>query len=620
MNSIWNKNITLLKKRFPYIIGQLNLASLLDKTDITGEIPQKLKAPLEIVPSRVQGFPTAKEGGKYLHSAYNPLREAEQAAKALHDSVKNPFGAAFFGAGLGYTALAYARLFPSDTVIIAESDIRYFLTALSVIDWADFFSSKNIVLALCLPPDQVITLIEQCGGFNHILISENKAQTFHAEEYFTALNALIERNRQKLKINNSTLEKFSLLWQRNSCKNLYHLAEKDGINIYKNKLNPKVPALILAAGPTLAQTLPFLKELKKRTVLIAVDTALRACLKSGVEPDFIILADPQYYAYRHIAGLSSPSSVLVTESAAYPPVFRFNCRKIVMCSSMFPLGKFVESKLGSKGTLSAGGSVSTTAWDFARTIGAKDIVFSGLDLGFPDYETHIRGSTFEEKIHQTSNRLNPAEKAGAAYLFGAGAETAADYSGKQILTDGRMKMFAWWFESKQAEYASDSVVSYSLSERSLKIPGFKVLDIKKLLALPELTHEKEDFFNSSESNKDTAENKEKFTAVMNMIHQGLNELYSLADEGEALSVKAISLKDAQNKKNFALKLSQIDAKITASQFKDIASLVFPTESQLEKIFKDTVFSKDELTATFERSKLIYGLVKKSVKAYQKNLK
>lgn len=617
----------------------------------------------EILPSRLkisgskEFYPTAKENGKYLHSSYNPLREAEQAAKTLHGANTDPepgsntgnkkeiFGAAFFACGLGYTVIEYARLFPRDTIILVESDTAHFFAALSALDWSPFFSAQNIVLAINTEPSQVIALIEKCGGFSHISIYENAAQSAHAESYFSALNALVARNRQKSKINSATLEKFSSLWLRNSCRNLHFLSEKDGVSIYSGNLSPGIPALILAAGPTLAKVLPCLKELKKRALLIAVDTSLRACLKQGVEPDFIVLADPQYYAYRHIAGLSSPHSVLITESAAYPAVFRFNCRKIVMCSSMFPLGRFVESKIGAKGALSAGGSVSTTAWDFARCAGAKDIIFAGLDLGYPDLQTHIRGSTFEEKIHTLSNRLNPAEKMGASALFSAGTQKAQDYSGNEILTDSRMKMFAWWFESKQAEFNASGIKSYSLSQKSLKIPGFNVISLEQILNLPDVSSLKNDFFNKSEGvaasrpglsgfrpsaslppatanaapTPPNASTAEKFSIALKTIQNGLQELFSLAEEAEAVCINAVSNRANKNLSEFSSKLSQIDLKISNSKFKDIASLVFPTEAQLEKIFASGNFSRDGLTASFQRSKIIYSLVKKSVQEYQKNL-
>ena len=624
MNSIWNKNLTLFIKRFPELAAMFSLSK---ESDIPQELPAHLLASLEIIPSK-SGSLTAKDVGKLLHSAYNPLREAEQAAMSLRNSVKDCEGCAFFSCGLGYTPLAYAKLFPKDTIIIIENDPRYFFTALSLVDWQALFAHPKCIIALGLGLESVVGLIEHTSGLKATAICDNPAQSGHSRDYFSALHDLIKRNRRKGEINASTLEKFSKLWLKNTCKNLHFLKESAGINVFKDSCPADLPVLILAAGPTLREILPFLSELKKRTLVIAVDTALRACLRAKVEPDFLVLTDPQYYAYRHIAGLSSPSSILITESAAYPAVFRFNCKQIVMCSSLFPLGHYFESKIGQKGTLVAGGSVSTTAWDFARFIGAKEIFCAGLDLGFPGLQTHIRGSTFEEKVHSASNRLSPAEKSGIISLFAANMSLESDYEGGTILTDSKMKMFAWWFESKQEEFKG-SIKSYSLSPKSLKIPGFSVASGQELLDKKEKGAEKSDFFSKALGEKNQndmasliEENSQKYDEAYENLLAGLEDLYATAKKG--LSVAESGISSVSPAKDLA-KLQEIDKNILHSQYKEIASLVFPAEKKLASIIeklpqiKDKNGNPDELKSSLQKSKVIYQELMKSVRMYQNYL-
>ncbi|MDY6397318.1 MAG: 6-hydroxymethylpterin diphosphokinase MptE-like protein [Treponema sp.] len=642
MNSIWNKNLRLFMSRFPNLAKMFSLQS---ESDIPGDIPQHLIAPIEILASK-SNCPTAKEGGKFLHSAYNPLREAEQAAKSAKSSVPDCGGCTFFSCGLGYAAISYANLFPNDTIIIVENDPRYFFTALSLVDWEPLFKHANFIIALGTGIDSVVSLIEHTSGLKHTAICENTAQSQHAADYFSALRSLIERNKRKVEINASTLEKFSKLWLKNTCRNLHFLAETDGVNIYKDSCPKDLPCVILAAGPTLEEALPHLAELKKRSILIAVDTALRACLRAGVEPDFVILADPQYYAYRHIAGLKSPSSILITESAAYPAVFRFECKKIVMCASLFPLGQYIEKQIGSKGELVAGGSVSTTAWDFARFIGAKEIFCAGLDLGYPGFQTHIKGSTFEEAIHTKSTRLLTAEKQGSQILFGAGMSLESDYEGKPILTDSKMKMFAWWFESKQEEFKS-SVKSYTLSAKSLKIPGFQVADVEELLSRPEKFTEKEKFLNSAGNGgtgvgsdhacvgktcetgfervsakavpepRKTSTSNTFFTTALSNLKSGLEELYATAKKGFRLADDGI--KSAVPQKVLP-ELEKIDSKILRSEYKEIASLVFPTEKRLAELYQNLPPMNNEIKSSLQKSRTIYKELMNSIAQYQKYLR
>lgn len=600
-------------RRFPELARMFSLHS---ESDIPEELPPHLLAPIEVIPSK-QGLPTAKEGGKLLHSLYNPLREAEQAASAAKKSGTSVDTCVFFSCGLGYTVISYAARFPTDTIIVVENDPRYFFTALSLVDWSAVFAHPRCIIALATTIESVVSLIEHSGGFSHCALSENPAHSAHAGEYFSALKTLISRNKQKALINVGTLEKFSSLWLSNSCRNLHFLAELDGVSLYKDRCPEQLPALILAAGPTLEETLPRLPELKKRMLVIAVDTALRACLRVGVEPDFIILADPQYYAYRHIAGLSSLTSILITESAAYPSVYRFPCKKIVLTSSLFPLGQYIESKIGAKGTLSAGGSVSTTAWDFARFIGAREIFVSGLDLGFPHAQTHIRGSTFEESIHAHSARLSPAETQGTRALFGADMRTEHDYAGNSILTDTKMKMFAWWFESKQEEY-KEHVTSYSLSEKSLRIPNFKLASADDILSLPEKSALRAQFFDSAENaashSAETAhERAQAFDSAVQNLKDGLSELYETAKKGMALVDNGIT---AAQPASFLSKLSAIDEKILRSEYKEIASLVFPTDRKLSALFEELPPLRDEVKSSFQKSKIVYKELMTSIRQYQ----
>lgn len=586
--------------------------------------PATESLPWSLQPAK-NGALTAQEAGHFLHSRYNPVREAEQAVRAVHK--EDTVAAVFCSFGLGYAPIAYATLYPSDTMVIIEPSADRFFAALTACDWSAVFKAPNVVLAIQAGVDTVTTLIEKAAGgsFKNAVFFSNQACTSHAQDYYSALNASIERAKKKTAINTFTLEKFSRLWLRNSCRNLPATATCSGVSVYEGAAK-ELPALVLAAGPTLQDIVPHLAALKKRMIIICVDTALHSCLKAGVEPDFIILVDPQYYAWRHIAGLASPSSVLITESAAYPAVYRFPCRKIMLCASLFPLGKYFEKRLGSKGELAAGGSVSTTAWDFARLCGSRRIYMAGLDLGYPGLETHIRGSLFEEKLHTVSRRTSPAETGGTAALFGANMRHALTYAGGDILTDDRMQLFAWWFESKQQEYgnaAKGNIQTYALSPHSLCIPGLRVASVDDLLAEPERPQARASFF-AAEPVEDEAvlhEREEQFARARTELISGMESLYQLARKGISICEEALdgSCRAKKGIHYYMQALESIDAQILQSEQKDIASLVFPTERQLEQLYAKETFLSDTTLASFQRSKLIYRELQKSLSAYMQQL-
>lgn len=594
MTSIWNKNIKAFCTRFP------DLASHFSLTENTPEPPDS-ELPYKIEKSR-SGLPTATFNGTYIHSKYSPERVTLEV-----DDGKN--GILFLGTGLGYSLIEAASRFPEKTFIVPEALPVFFFSALKCLDFEKVFALKNLVLALGAGENDVLKLVENFGGAKNFTVVFQKQQTQHASLYFENIKTLMERSLKKDKVNQWTLEKFGKLWLKNGIKNIGELKNCPGIshleNVFSEKnCGKKVPALVLGAGPTLDEILPVLKDLKKRSILICVDTALRACLRSGVEPDFVLLLDPQYYAYRHISGLSSPSSILISESAVYPSAFRFDCKKILLCSSMFPLGKYFEMETGEKGKLEAGGSVATSAWDFARFLGADNIFVSGLDLGFPENQTHIRGSTFEEANHRTSSRIKNAETMTSRVLFSANNFRSSSYDGKELLTDDRMKLFGWWFETH-----ADQKKTYSLSSKSLKIPGFEVCSVEKLLKMEEIENEKKEILKKAEENE-VFPDKIKFEETEKNLFEGLTALKFAALNGMRLAKEGLSGK--LRAEYVSKKLSEVDEEISSSRFKEIAALVFPSESKMEKIYEREIKVTDAKSQSLEKTVILYREIIKAL--------
>ena len=523
MNSIWNKNISLLKERFP------SLAELYKDYLCSTQFNQN--PPVidfwKITQAR-NGSPTAEDlctsPAVRLHSSYNPEREAYNAVTQA--AVLEKSAVVFSGCGLGYhlVQLADYPASSSKKIILIESQPEYFFAALALLDWSSVFRIEKLVLAIGCPQESLIPLIEDSehinigsAGVSDSYFFDIPAFTAHAQDYFSGVRTLIQRNKTKNDINAATYRKFSKRWIRNSKKNLENLTRCGTVKqfIQEQKLSAqaqmssfyKRDCVIVAAGPSLEKILPFMKELQKHFTIICVETALQALLRLKVQPDFIILTDPQYYAYRHIAGLSAPGSTLVCPLSVYPAVFRFDCREILLCSDFFPISTFFEKQLGEFGNLGAGGSVASSAWNLAYLLKAERIFLAGLDLSFPSKQTHIKGSSAEQTFHTKTNRLLSAEKSSCTSMYSANPEYGLSYNGKKVLTDSRMKMFAWWFESRLA--ACPDVKTFTLCPESLKIPGVEVAEIKEVLnkgGAPAPSHQSPSVFGATPSSgeKDSA--------------------------------------------------------------------------------------------------------------------
>ncbi|WP_191014389.1 hypothetical protein [Treponema zioleckii] len=95
-------------------------------------------------------------------------------------------------------------------------------------------------------------------------------------------------------------------------------------------------------------------------------------------------------------------------------------------------------------------------------------------------------------------------------------------------------------------------------------------------------------------------------------------MYEFAKKGIRVADNGIS----DNKKNpikYLSELESIDSQIKNSRFKDIASLVFPTERKLNDIFAESRLSQDEILMNFQKSKIIYKQIIEGIKLYRAEL-
>lgn len=511
MNSIWNKNFLLFSNRFPQFaeILQNDFPDLIKKYCVSD-----FTIPFWQINQAKNGQLSAFENGVRLHSSYNPQKEAFNAVNTAEVAQKGT--TVFYGFGLGYHLVEWSKIYKDKKLIVVEPEIEHFLAALALIDFTEVFSVENLIFAVNCQCDQVILLLENGqkinignSGILDCFFFDIPVFSNHANEYFEQLKTLVKRNVQKNKINTATLQKFGKRWCKNSLKNIFQYAKCKGIGIFRDKAPDDLPFLIVGAGPSVKEILPYLTEIKKKCIIVCVETVLWAFVKANVEPDFVILTDPQFWAYKHIANLQTKESFLITDISVYPHVFDFDCKGVFLCNSQFPIGNYFERKLDivdELGDLGTGGSVASSAWNFAKFCGAKEIFTAGLDFSYPEKQTHVKGSSAEQSFHVVSDRIKSVEYQTGKILFSADTFYENSFEGKEVLTDSRMKMFAWWFESRIAN--SPEIKNFSLCKKSLKIPGFRYFMLQDFLSKKNIEDKRNEFLSNAGKNLNTKSSAE----------------------------------------------------------------------------------------------------------------
>ncbi len=432
----------------------------------------------DIIPL-ASGYPTASIQGKFIHSSRNPVREAKN---IITSKIKKRTSVCIMeGFGLGYYAEEALKLSSTILVIVVEPSPARFKKALKTRDFSKLFSSSRIMILLGKKAKRISPLLASLPP-GDIALVRNRALYTVDTSYYSEIERDINRFIARKEVNETTLQRFGHIWIRNFINNMAVIPESRDLRILENVFS-NIPVLLLVAGPSLTDLLPHLSELQKRCVIVAVDTVSKALDQIGIVPDFLVVIDPQYWNARHLDRIDLEKTILISESSTYPSVFRRNHLKLYFSGSLFPLGRFFENFTGTRKKLGAGGSVSTSAWDFCHFLTAGPVYCAGLDLGFPEKETHYKGSFFEERVHILSSRTAPAETQAFYALHSAYPFPVENNRGTTTLTDQRLIVYKQWFEEKIEQ--SQERTTFNLSPEGVKINGMPYTDMKVLFSFPD---------------------------------------------------------------------------------------------------------------------------------------
>jgi hypothetical protein len=547
------------------------------------------------------GLPTATYDDKYIHSRRDPYKEAEDIIAAQVPS-RVTVGI-FYGMGLGYLPEAFRARYPDIDCLVIEPDISVFVAALAARDLRSVLSARNVTFLLATEPEQTAAVLERYA-LSCVQIIKLRSLFEKDREYYTRLDYTIEYFMKKREVNKNTLRRFGKLWIRNLCANIRTIARAPGIErvtgVFKG-----LPALVIAAGPSLNGLLPALKQLADKMVVIAVDTSLAVCQENGIQPDFVVVADPQYWNTRHLDYARPDGFILISESATNPRVFRKLHAPMFLGGSLFPLGRYLESVIGMKGKLGAGGSVATTAWDFARISGANPIMLAGLDLGYPFKQTHYRGSYFENQFFNTCSRWRPAEGLSFRYLYSAGPLTIPANNNDVLLSDQRMVVYKYWFETQAKLHPQ--VRCKNLSAHGAQIQGIPYCDYTELLNLEnvkERIREKTEFLKSVKTDMIAARNLDKLKGALRELILELESLQELARDGKKATIDfKRRLQDKHDTTEDIRTLDNIDEKLLAASSRSVVGfLIQPLINEIT----DAQFTNENKDLVLEYSKKMYA--------------
>lgn len=522
-NDIRIKNLESIKKNIKaYPIDFLNL--LKNKND-------NLDISLELIETKSKKYSAKvfKDGKSiFLHSAYDPEKEANTLIKEIEDDADLIF---VFGIGAGYLINAVKKL--NVNIAVIEPSIKFFNLLIDNFK-LDKILEDNITFFIGGDDIEDIEKFISIANTKKVkfFITRSYANLFNEEALFYQSKVLSIVDKKIININ--TISRFDKLWAYNIASNVAEISTHYGVSRFFDKYK-NIPAVIVSAGPSLEKNIRKLKEMKNKALIIAVDTAMKPLFSHNISPHFVITIDPQKKNSKYFRNVDFKDSVLIAESSVDKEAIDSFNGAIYFINSIFPLAKYFMEELGNRGDITTGGSVSTAAYDFAIRIGANPIIMVGLDLSFPNYQTHIKGSYHEENFFTEIYKLDSYDSRIYKVLIAGNLREEKNIYNEKVWTDSRFDMYKNWYEEQCLKYKKNKF--YNATEGGIIINGME--NIK----LEELTQK----FNDIEINIDKDDrNIERKNEILIKIKNGLIKIDNEISKIKPYIVNALELCDKIN--------------------------------------------------------------------------
>lgn len=426
-----------------------------------------IDATLDVQPSK-KGAMTAAvstaDGRKLLlHSRYDPRREALDFCKNLEK--RDAYTVILSGLGMGHHVKALMETLGEETVVfVSEPDLVTVKTALEHTDVSAELATGRVEILTGLEKN---TLHERLHRHSTMLMLGTVfavppvAREYNAE-FHNACRQAITDYAAFAKMSLVTLLHNAVITCRNVANNLPTYVSSPAADVIRRRFTG-CPAILVAAGPSLAKNIDQLGALQDRAVLISAQTTLRILLNKGIRPHFVTSLDFSELSRQFFEGVTLPDDlVLVAEPKAtwhVIDIFRGTPavvgNRVILLDNVFA-HRCVGEDLAKRAPMEAGATVMHLAFYLAQWLGCDPIIFVGQDLGFSGHCYYAPGVPMHRAWYPELGRFGALEMKEWERIARQREilRKIKDIDGRDIYTDEQMFSYLEQFERDFAKAAA----------------------------------------------------------------------------------------------------------------------------------------------------------------------
>lgn len=487
-----------------------------------------------------------KEGISYsLNSRNCPQKEAKAWCEQFDFSNQQQTMLLF---GLGNTMIVRAlrETAPENMrLMVYEPSIEIFDTLMHGIRLSDVLAKEELFLLVKglneeKLPGVLETVIEEESMAAMIYAAHPQYDKLFLQEYIE-YNKAIKYSIMLKQEQINTRKQLGKKVVQNVISLLAYLDKAQFLKQYCGKINGNVPAIIVAAGPSLDLNVGELKEAKGKAVIIATDTAVRTMLKYQILPDFIMTIDPRK-PEEYLADPRCKNIPLICLDQANREIIKQHKGVKILYSLQTYMEYLRPADVAKEIGYGIGASVATAAFSACLELGFQTIILIGQDLAYRDGNTHAGGC-----------------KPGEEQLDDWQMEVENIY-GDKIKIRNDWYIFLEWYEDALATVAKDITV-IDATEGGAKIHGTKIMPLKDTII--EYCKEKIDIKRLTEE-IDFPFAAEGYAQVVEFMRKSIKDNDKIYEDTKILILKIEELISMEEKKRYNKTYNQLT--------KDIARL------------------------------------------------
>jgi len=323
--------------------------------------------------------------GRHLHSGRDPEREARRWAREL--AITEDTIVVLLGYGSGYAVRALRRR-TAAPIVVFEPDLEVLRVGIE---------------HGTVPSDVVIlTRPELLAGYlNAKLLGRDQGTILawapslrsNPPLYQSARQAAIEAiDRACIRFRTATLR--GQAWLDHYLTNLPHAAAAPRFARLRGSM-AGIPAIVVAAGPSLDRNIGRLRDLDDTALVLTVNTAARALERAGIRPHALVTIESADTT-EGVASLSWMTEIpAFIELTGNPRMWTLPfASKIPISVDTNGCAKF-SALLDPGLSLSGGFCVANTAVSIAHLLGCDPIVLVGSDLAYTEGRVYATGTMFD---------------------------------------------------------------------------------------------------------------------------------------------------------------------------------------------------------------------------------